>query len=144
MLVFPTGVAGGIAPADLEPSPGPRAPWVYWPHEGPTTRDGSPAFLYPATIPDPQAPGYSYALVLKRARTDTAEGAPTEVELGAGARGTTPLNGADAYSDALYEVRVMVFRDFDPHEQLASTEDYGAVIKSTNVPRAVFVFLVRR
>jgi type II secretory pathway pseudopilin PulG len=91
-------------------------------------------------------PTYSFAFTLQRARIDThnAAGAPTPDGL--------ITNTADQFTSSLYQVRVMVFKNFDDVEayNLRPTDieapgtpaDANAVVPRQNVPVREFVTLI--
>ncbi len=91
-------------------------------------------------------PTYSFAFTLQRARVDTA-GAP-----GGGPDGQ--LTGQDAYSNSLYTLRVMIFKNFDQEaahalrpatpsqHHAAPPTDAGASVPRNNIPIREFVTLI--
>lgn len=88
-------------------------------------------------------PSYSFAFTLQRARIDTTglsgvpDGqitAPPQPDVG----GTT----FDAYSNSLYELRIMVFRNFDLQTAAALATDTGLPVPRSNVPVREFITLI--
>lgn len=91
-------------------------------------------------------PTYSFAFTLQRARIDThnAAGAPTPDGL--------ITNTADQFTSSLYQVRVMVFKNFDDEaaynlrptdiEAPGTPADANAVVPRNNVPVREFVTLI--
>ena len=138
LLLLPWGAAGNSSyaqeqgvffPGELGPgraSGGALAaggPWTVDEQDRGSTEVGTPAIRFPAVLPMPGYEGYSYALQLRRAR------------LAAGAEPSSEITSQDPYVDGLLEVRVVVFRGFDP----AAT---GDTIPRSNVPIYRFVTLV--
>jgi len=77
-------------------------------------------------------PTYSYAFAIKRARIDTT--------------GDGKIDGADRFSNSLYELRVFIFKNFDKVAalDLATTETTGDFppVPKTNVPIKEFITLI--
>jgi prepilin-type N-terminal cleavage/methylation domain-containing protein len=92
----------------------------------------------PSTRPvvDPY-PQYSFSLSIRRAKVDAYDNANHPIPDGM-------IGQFDQYSNSLYEVRVMVFRNFDAssplHKNLATNPQ--ALIPRTNVPIREFVTLM--
>jgi type II secretory pathway pseudopilin PulG len=83
-------------------------------------------------------PTYSFCFAIKRARVDTAGGTPS------GPDGVVDAN--DPFSNSLYELRVMIFKNFDVDEAAAlapgSTGSEDRVVPKTNVPIRTFITLI--
>lgn len=92
-------------------------------------------------------PTYGFAFTLQRARIDTAGGGPASDKPDGKIVATQ-----DHYTGSLYQVRVMVFKNFDPeaaYQLRPSTlatpgtpADPNAVVPRTNVPVREFVTLI--
>lgn len=80
-------------------------------------------------------PTYSFCFAIKRARVDTAGGTPS------GPDGVIDAN--DPFSNSLYELRIMVFKNFDPEaaKDLMATGT-EMVVPKTNVPIQTFITLI--
>ncbi|MGE0713206.1 MAG: hypothetical protein AB7N76_36905 [Planctomycetota bacterium] len=127
-VCFPHGEAGGVAPNALDAATsGAAAAWTLDSADHASTEDGAPTYRHRVTLPAPGREGYSVALVLNRARVGTA----------ADGRGGSRVGARDAFVDDLLEVRVHVFRGFDP------SRDGDAVVPRQNLPARSFVLLVR-
>ena len=78
-------------------------------------------------------PTYSFAFAIKRSRVDTA-GAT-----GGGPDGKIDVN--DPFSNSLYELRVMIFKNFNEAEAAALT-DATLPVPKTNIPIRTFITLI--
>lgn len=91
-------------------------------------------------------PSYSFAFTLQRARVDTSGGA--------GGVPDGQLTGADQFSNSLYTLRVMIFKNFDAEaayemrpgtgtsHQASPAADPGASVPKNNIPIREFVTLI--
>lgn len=118
---FPTGRVELLEPTSFSFHRPPE--WVVdVSHMGETER-GYMAHHVPAVVPLSGAlERYAYALVLERARTDDPEqgGDPTRPF-------QSRLGPEDPFSDRLYTLKILVFRDFEPHGG-------GAVVPAAHLP----------
>jgi hypothetical protein len=149
---FPTGVSGGVPLTSLDRvlelaekgrTDDANEPWVFgrkaFLH---ITADDTPTLTTPGVVAVPDSGGYSYGLRVGPSRTDTTT---HPGYLGDPEPGT--VNRGDDFSAALYEVYVMVYRDYDEAEGaaiLAAPRHESRVVPWSNVPAAQFMALVRR
>ncbi len=108
------------------------------------------------TVTDPNMialdpyPSYSFAFAIKRARVDTTgTGGVPDGMVSPGPTLLQPSNPVpDAFSNSLYELRIMIFKNFSPDEatRLAPTSPPttggGVVVPKTNVPIKQFITLI--
>lgn len=84
-------------------------------------------------------PRSSFSLSIRRAKTDNHNQAGAPIPDGT-------ITAQDCYSNSLYEVRVMIFRNFDGNPQLHSSlaQNPLQAIPRGNVPIREFVTLMSR
>jgi hypothetical protein len=135
MLLFPSGAQGGLAPKALEGRG--EGDWVLDDDSFRYVTDyDTPVRATPATRGITNT-DYSWVLVLRRARLD----ANGDGVVSAGASPWAPSSAeADPFSDRLLEVRIEVFRGFDP---AATPTQPGEVMPPANTAQTAFITLVR-
>ena len=138
--LWPYGVDGGLAPSALGPLKGPSSGRLWLMSLDSyryVNRWDVPVLQVPGTIEIPGG-NYSYAVWLKRARTDgNADGA-----VSSGPSLLQPDDPpADAFSDTLLEVRILIYRGFDPQEFVG--KELMEPVSDTVVPLSQFVSLLR-